>query len=222
MAQFTVIEREGVRMVRAGLTNETIRSEAGALSYMRGAVTMESRAPSAGGFLKAMATGESVFRPTYTGTGEVYMEPSFGNFHIFDLGGQEWILERGAYWASDGSVDVDVHRDSAMTSLMSGQGFVNFQTKVRGRGQVVIVAQGEVETLHLENDRLVVDGTFVVARSGNLRYSIARATKSLLGSMSSGEGLVSTFEGTGTVLIAPIPFWRYRLMQQRAATPSAS
>lgn len=218
MAQFEVIEQEGVRLVKATLNDETVRSEAGALYYMRGPLTMESRGPGAGGFLKAMATGESIFRPTYTGSGELYLEPSFANFHVFELHGREWILERGAYWASDGDVDVDVHRDSAMTSLLSGQGLVNFQTKVRGNGQVVIVAQGEVQTLPVDNDKLVVDGTFVVARTGNLRYSIERAAKSLFGSMSSGEGLVSTFEGTGTVLIAPIPFWRFRLMQNRSAT----
>jgi uncharacterized protein (AIM24 family) len=208
MAQFDVLEQEGVRMVKATLHNETIQSEAGALSYMRGDISMESRGPGAGGFFKAMAAGESIFRPTYSGTGEVYLEPSFTNFHVFDLQGKEWILERGAYWASDQNVDVDVHRDTAMTSLLSGQGLVNFQTKVHGRGQVVVIAQGDVHELRLINDKLVVDGTFVVARTGNLTYKIERASKSLFGSMSSGEGLVSTFEGTGTVLIAALRrFW---------------
>lgn len=221
MAHFEVVEREGVRLVKATLHNETVRSEAGALYYMRGPITMESRGPGADGLLKAMATGESIFRPTYTGSGELYLEPSFANFHIFDLAGSEWILERGAYWASDGEVEVDVHRDTAFTSLMSGQGLVNFQTKVRGQGQVIVVAQGDVQELRLNQDKLVVDGTFVVARTGTLRYTIERATKSLFGSMSSGEGLVSTFEGTGTVLIAPIPFWRHRLMQGRNS-PTAS
>ncbi|HEX6292381.1 MAG TPA: AIM24 family protein [Herpetosiphonaceae bacterium] len=221
MAQFDVLEQEGVRMVKATLQNETIRSEAGALSYMRGDLVMESRGPGASGLFKAMATGESIFRPTYTGTGEVYLEPSFANFHAFDLQGKDWILERGAYWASDGDVDVDVHRDSALTSLLSGQGLVNFQTKVRGRGQVVVIAQGDVQELRLINDKLVVDGTFVIARTGNLKYRIERAAKSLFGSMSSGEGLVSTFEGTGTVLIAPIPYWRYRLMTGMTMAPGA-
>ena len=212
MALFEVIHQEGVRLVKATLGNDTIRTEAGALYYMRGNVTMESKAPSAAGMLKAMATGEKVFRPTYTGTGEVYLEPSFGNFHVFELGGAEWIVERGAYWASDMTVDVEVHRDDTMTSLLSGQGFVNFQTKVRGSGHVVVTAQGDVQELLLDNDKLVVDGTFVVARTGTLHYSMQRATKSLFGSMSSGEGLVATFAGTGKVLIAPIPYWRHRMM----------
>ncbi|MBX7218589.1 MAG: AIM24 family protein [Blastocatellia bacterium] len=222
MAIFEVIENEGVRLVKITLNQETVRAESGALYYMRGPITMESKAPSVGGFLKAMATGETIFRPTYTGSGELYLEPNFTNFHVFELGGQEWILERGAYWASDGSIEVDVHRDSTMTSLLSGQGFLNFQTKVKGFGKVVVVAQGDVQEMVLTNDRLVVDGTFVVARTGGLKYRIERATKSLLGSMSSGEGLTSTFEGTGKVLIAPIPYWRLRMISTWSAFMSST
>jgi len=225
MANFEIISEEGVHLVKAALEDETIRTEAGALYFMHGPITMETQAPSVGGFLKSMASGETVFRPTYTGTGEIYMEPSLGGFHVMhDLEGQEWILERGAYYASDGDIEVSVHRDPTMTSLLSGKGFVNFQTKVAGKGQVVITAQGEVQTMMIENDKLVVDGRFVVARSAHLNYRIERATKGLFGSLASGEGLVSTFEGTGKVLIAPIPYWRHRLHESilSIATPSSS
>jgi uncharacterized protein (AIM24 family) len=34
---------------------------------------------------------------------------------------------------------------------------------------------------------------------------VQKASKSLIGALTSGEGLLSTLEGTGTVLIAPIP-----------------
>lgn len=47
-----------------------------------------------------------------------------------------------------------------------------------------------------------------------------RATKSLFGSMSSGEGLVATFSGSGKVLIAPIPYWRHRMMAFMSAVKS--
>lgn len=212
MAKFDVVEKEGLRMVKVTLANETVRTESGAMYFMRGAITMESKGPSLGGLFKAMASGETVFRPTYQGTGELYLEPSFNNFHVFELAGQEWILERGAYFASDASVEIDVYRDKAMTSLLSGQGFMNFQTKVKGQGSVVVSAQGDVHEMPLNNEKIVVDGDFVVARSGNLNYKIERASKSLLGSMTSGEGLVSTFEGTGKVLIAPFPYWRNRMV----------
>lgn len=211
MAQFEVIENEGVRLVKATLQNETIRTEAGALYYMQGGITMESKAPSLGGFFKSVATGESIFRPTYTGTGVLHLEPSLGGFHVMELAGEEWILESGAYWASDGSITVGAFREKAWTAFKSGEGFVDFQTKVSGQGKVVLAAQGPVQTVKLDNDKLVVDGNYVLARPAGMSYSVERATKSLLGSMTSGEGFVRVYQGSGTVLMSPIPYWRQRM-----------
>ncbi|MCF2150727.1 AIM24 family protein [Desmonostoc muscorum LEGE 12446] len=52
MAIFEVIERESLRLVKVTLQNETVRTESGAMYYIRGNIQMESKAPSAGGFLK--------------------------------------------------------------------------------------------------------------------------------------------------------------------------
>lgn len=214
MAEFEVIEREGLNLVKASLNSETVRTESGAMYYMRGNLKMESKMPSAGGFLKSMMTGETIFRPTYTGTGELYLEPSFSSFHIFDCGGKEWLVQAGAYWASEEHVKLDIHRDKVMTSFMSGKGVLNFWTKVKGQGKVVVVAQGPVEKIELNNDRLVVDGQFAVAWENSLKYKIERATKSFLGSATSGEFLVSTYTGTGTVFLAAVPNWRQFLLER--------
>jgi uncharacterized protein (AIM24 family) len=222
MPQFEVVEREGVRLVKVTLHQETVRTESGALYYMRGQLTMESKTPGLGGFIKALASGESIFRPTYTGTGELWLEPSFGEFHVLECGGGTWIAESGAYWASEMSVTVDVHREKTLTALKSGEGFMDFQTKLSGTGKVVLRAQGPVEVLALQNDRLVVDGNYVIARSGTIQYSAQRATKSLFGSLTSGEGFVRNYEGTGTVLMAPLPYWRNRMLGAIASAHHAS
>lgn len=214
MAYFEVLEKEGLNLVKCTLENETVRTEAGALYYMRGPIKMESKMPSAGGFLKSMVTGESVFRPTYTGTGELYLEPSFAGFYIFDCEGQEWMIQPGGYWASEEPVKLDVHRDKVATSFLSGKGLLNFWTKVKGHGKVVIVAQGPVEEVQLNNDKLVVDGQFAVAWQGSVNYKIEKATKSLFGSASSGEFLVNTYTGTGKVLLAAVPNWRQFMLNQ--------
>jgi len=212
MAQFEIIEKQALRLVKVTLDNETVRTESGALYYMRGKIVMESKPPSAGGFLKSLATGENIFRPTYTGTGELHLEPSLSGFYILDLQGKEWILDSGAYWASDGSVEVGIERNKLVAGLLGGEGL--FQTKVKGYGKVVMVAQGPVEVIHLERDRLVVDGNFAIARTGNLNYRVEKATKSLFGSVTSGEFLVNTFEGTGTILLAPVPYLQVMLLRQ--------
>ena len=66
---------------------------------------------------------------------------------------------------------------------------------------------GPVEELLLENNKLVVDGKFAFARSSTLNYSCQKATKSLLGSVTSGEGMVRVYEGTGKVLMSPIAYF---------------
>lgn len=204
MARFEIIEKQGLRQIKVIMENEMVRAESGALSYMRGKIQMESKMPSAGGFLKSLVTGENIFRPTYTGTGELFLEPSLYGFYIMNLNGEEWILDSGAYWASDSGIEVTAERNRLAVGLLGGEGL--FQTKVRGRGTVVMMSRGPVEVVQLQNDRLVVDGTFAIARSSSLNYRVDKATKSLLGAATSGEFLVNVFEGTGTVLLAPVPY----------------
>ena len=207
-----ITQKEEVRVAKITLNNETFRTEAGAMFYMRGNITMESKAPSVGGFLKAAVTGESIFRPTYTGTGELYLEPTAYEVHIMDLKGETWILENGAYYGSEMGIDVDVHREKALTAFKSGEGFMDFQTKISGTGKVLVKTPGPVEEVHLENDKLVVDGTFAFARSANIMYTCEKATKSLIGSATSGEGMVRVYQGTGTVLMSPFMYYTARVL----------
>jgi uncharacterized protein (AIM24 family) len=104
-------------------------------------------------------------------------------------------------------VEVDVHREKALTAFKSGEGFLDMQTKISGTGTVLVKTPGPVEELVLENNKLVVDGKFAFARSSTLNYSCQKATKSLLGSATSGEGMVRVYEGTGKVLMSPIAFF---------------
>ncbi|GEM_PF-5773859 len=53
-----------------------------------------------------------------------------------------------------------------------------------------------------------------VARTPGLEYAVERATRGLFSSWISGEGLVSTFRGTGTVLLAPVPNRFLTLIQE--------
>jgi uncharacterized protein (AIM24 family) len=204
MARFEIVAEEGLKMVRCTIAGETVRAESGALHYMRGKIEMVSSAPSVGGFFKSVMTGENIFRPTYTGTGEIFFGPPiFGEYEILNLAGEEWILEQGSYVASDAGIELSAFRNKAVTALVGGEGW--FQTSVKGTGQVVIQAPGKIERIELAGDRLSVDGKFAIARSAGLQYEVQRAARSILGSLTSGEGVLSIFEGTGTVLIAPVP-----------------
>ncbi len=207
-----IVRSEFYQMPKIVLENAEVIVEAGAMHYMRGAITLEAEAPSVGGFLKSKLTGEKVVRPRYRGTGELYLVPSFGEFEILELAGDGWILDRGAFVASEASVELGVYTNKAFAGFFGGEGF--FQTRVSGHGKVLFQAPGPVQRIELVNDTLVVDGSFAVARTPGLEYAVERATKGLFSSWISGEGLVSTFRGTGTVLLAPVPNRFLTLIQE--------
>jgi uncharacterized protein (AIM24 family) len=221
MAKFEVHELDGSRYVDITLEDETVRAEAGALCCMTGNITLDSRLiPSIGGLIKSLLAEESVYRPTYTGTGVVSLESSYGGFHVLELDGESWILEKGTYWASDGSIDVTFHRESVLTSLWAGEGFVYLQTKVHGRGKVVITSKGPIDEITLEAGKtFVAEGKYVVGRTASVSFKLRRATKSFLGKYTAGEGLVRVYQGPGRILVNPAPYWRYRMLLEAGARP---
>lgn len=204
MAEWQVLNENGVNYVEVVLNDETVRAESGAMRYIHGPITMESKSGGVGGFLKSKMTGESVFRPSYTGTGKLVLEPALHGFYELQLEDETLILDQGAYWASDGGIEVSAVRNKAASALLSGEGW--FQTSVSGEGSVIIATPGDLELIELENDKLVVDGSFAVARSDTLSFSVQKSAKGILGSLTSGEGLVNVLEGTGRVYLAPVPF----------------
>ena len=212
MAQFEIIDDQGVSFVKVSLDDEIIRAERGALNYLRGDIKIDARLPPVSGIIKRLLAEQSVVRPRYTGTGEVFLESYIGGYHLFDLDDTPWILEKGAYWASDGEVELSVLRETVMTSLYSGEGFVALQTRVSGQGKVVLRSRGPVQEIELNDDRLVADGRCVLARTEGIKYRVQRGDQSFITSLLSGERRLRVFTGTGRLLLSSYPYWRYMLL----------
>jgi uncharacterized protein (AIM24 family) len=200
---FEIIKGEVYSMPRIVLSNAEVTVEAGAMHYMLGSIQMEAEMPSVGGFIKSALTKERAVRPRYRGTGDLFLEPTFCECNIMELKGEEWILDKGAFLASDQGVEVGMFTNKAWTGMFGGEGF--FQTKVSGYGKVLFISQGPLQTMQLNGETLVVDGSFAVARTASLDYRLERSSRKLFGSWISGEGMVNTFRGRGTVMIAPVP-----------------
>jgi uncharacterized protein (AIM24 family) len=212
MAEFSITNAEGISYVSILLDDETIRAERGALNYLRGDIRIDARLPPVGGIIKRVLAEQSVIRPRYTGSGEIHLECSVGGFHIFDLDDTPWILEKGAYWASDGEVELSVFRETVLTSLFSGEGFVALQTRVSGQGKVVLKSRGPVQEMQLKNDRMVVDGPYVLARTEGIKHRVRRSARSPITSLLSGERRLRVYEGSGTLLLSAYPYWRFMLL----------
>jgi len=208
-------KRAGMRlkMVRITLHNAAATLEAGALYYLKGRIEVTSKAGGTGGikgFARGLATkaltNETMFRPSYKGNGEIYLEPSFGHYLIYNLQPkQALIVDKGMFFCSEGSVGVKVEMQRNLSSGMAGgEGW--FQTKVIGPGICVFsspVPVSEIVAYDLNNDKLQVDGNFALMRTDGVRFSVQRSAKGFFASATTGEGLLQTFEGTGRVWLAP-------------------
>jgi uncharacterized protein (AIM24 family) len=211
MPHWDIQSQDLLNYVEVYLDNESVRTEAGAMRYHQGPITMESKLPSVGSFIKSRLSGEKIFRPVYSGSGKLVLEPSFENFFKLELKNERYVLDRGAYWASDMGVKADIKMNNISTGMLSGEGLI--QTAVSGTGTVIVRAPGPVEVIDLDNDQLVVDGSFAVARSASLDFTIEQSTRSLFGTVTSGEVLVNVLRGTGRVYLAPVPNQTLMLQQ---------
>ena len=198
---FEVLKAEEKQLARIEIHGDKVHIEGGAMHYMRGHIEIEVPKASAKGFLKAAATSEGI-RPIYSGSGEIFLEPTTGEINLLELNGDSWVLDKGAFLAADNEIEVGVFVNKGGGGLLGGEGM--FQTQVSGSGKVLYTSWGPVQKLELNNDRLTVDGSFAVARSASLSFKVKKATKGLIASARSGEGLVNVIEGTGTVMISPV------------------
>lgn len=73
-----IIRESGIKLkqIRIALENSSVILEPGALSYMKGNIKISSKTGGVLGFGKKLIssklTGETVFKPTYSGTGEIF------------------------------------------------------------------------------------------------------------------------------------------------------
>jgi uncharacterized protein (AIM24 family) len=201
----------GIRLkqVRITLNNSEAILESGSLQFMHGHLVMDNPLGGAKGIAKALKNkflaGEAGFRPTVKGSGVVYLEPSSGHFLITELTNEPLIVDRGIFFCCEKSVEVGhVSQKNVSTAIFGGEGW--FQTHISGSGLCVLtspVPEHEIRKISLKNETLQVDGSFALVRSAGLDFSIKKATKGIIGTLTSGEGLIQTFQGTGEVWLAP-------------------
>lgn len=198
-----------LKQVKITLKNGAIRAESGALHFLKGNISIKSKMGGKGGLFKKALTSaitkEKLFQPFYEGDGEIYLEPSFGHFIIGSMNSEDVVIDKGLFYCCESSIETGIQLQKNLSSGLFGkEGW--FQTKLSGTGTFVInspVPFDEIIKISLNNERLQVDGNFALLRRGNIVFSVKKSTKSIFGSLTSGEGLLQTFEGTGEVWLAP-------------------
>lgn len=199
------------RQVLCKIDNSTVKLQAGAMQWITGDVEMDSGVSGAkdffGKLVKGAVTGESAVKPLYTGTGCVMLEPTYNFLLIEDVAswGKGIVLDDGLFLACEGNIQESINkRSDVATALLSGEGIFNLT--LSGNGFCVLespVPREELVEFELDNDVLKIDGNMAIAWSSSLQFTTENASKSIVGSTLSGEGVVNVYRGTGKVLVAP-------------------
>jgi uncharacterized protein (AIM24 family) len=214
MAEFTVREVEGMRQVRIDIMDETVRARKGAMSNMRGNIAFTPRLPSVGDLFRSIFTSEARIRPFYSGSGSIQLQPSLGGFHILDVADDErWILEPGVYLASEGGVRLGLFREPVLPSIWAGDGILVWKSTVAGRGRVAINTPGPVETVHVKDGKLRVQGRLVLGRTEKLGFASERSA-SFPRNLISGQRRLRAYGGTGKLLVCWTPYWNQHMYQR--------
>ncbi len=190
---------------------EKMITERGAMAWMSPNMKMETNTN--GGIGKAlgrMFSGDSIFQNTYTavnGNGMISFASSFpGTIRAFEVGpGQEYILQKQAFLASEAGVDLAIHFQKKVSSgLFGGEGFI--LQKVSGHGTVFAEFDGHVVEYDLKpGQQIVIDSGYLAAMSATCKMEI-QTVPGLKNMVFGGEGLFNTVvTGPGHIWLQTMP-----------------
>jgi uncharacterized protein (TIGR00266 family) len=195
---FKIEYRPAYSLLKINLQNQTITAETGAMAYMDSNINIETNM-SGGlmGALKRAVVGESIFLNKFSGTGVLALSPSYvGDILHHELDGALYV-QSGAYMASSPDINIDT-KFGGTKSFFGGKGL--FLMKLEGKGDVFLSSFGALETLELNDERLIVDNGNLIGFTEGLEYSLKRVG-GLKSTLLGGEGAVYEFRGTGKVYV---------------------
>ncbi len=182
---------------------ESIIAEAGAMASMDGRLSMKTKL--SGGFFAAILRkflgGESLFVNVFKNATSqpltlVLTQSIIGDVESLELRGDEICFQPGAYIASSPKINLGV-RWAGFASWFAGEGL--FKLKVSGHGTVFFGAYGGISQQTVTGE-FIVDNSHLVAYSPGIKMSIG-LSGGLIGSMTSGEGLVNRLKGNGVIYL---------------------
>ena len=169
-----------------------------------------------GGILQAamrrLANGESFFQQRIEasrGAGDCLLSPTMpGGVEVLEVGARQYLLSDGAYVAATSGVQVTARSQGIGNALFGGTGGF-FIGQSSGTGQLAVNGFGSLFKLDVQLGKdITIDNGHVVAWDSTLQYGLSASTNTkrgllgnLVGSMTSGEGMVLKFSGQGQVLV---------------------
>ena len=199
---------------------EKIYCESDAMVMMEAALDLRGRMTGglAGAIMRRLANGESFFQQhieAVRGDGDCLLSPLLpGAIEVVDVGARQYLLNDGAFVAATAGTEMKVRTQSLGNALFAQSGGF-FVMETSGTGQVVVSGFGSMFQLDVTPGKdVVIDNSHVVCWDSSLRYDISVTTGggasggglggflgNIVNSVTSGEGIVLKFSGSGKVFI---------------------
>lgn len=199
---------------------ETIYCESDAMVMMETALDLKGKMTGGlgGAIMRRFANGESFFQQhieAVRGSGDCLLSPTLpGAIEVVDVGARQYLLNDGAFVAATSGTEMKVRTQSLGNALFAQSGGF-FVMETAGTGQVVVSGFGSMFQLDVEPGKdVVIDNSHVVCWDNSLKYEISVTTGggsgsggiggflgNIVNSVTSGEGIVLRFSGSGKVFI---------------------
>lgn len=182
---------------------ETVIAESDAMSSMD--ADLDLTATFNGGFfkglLKKLLGGETLFISRFSNNTSALkrvtlVQPVPGEIRCYELNGNEFNLQPGAYLASTEGVTLGL-RWAGLVSFIAREGL--FKLTVTGNGKVWYGAYGALLEKEIDGE-YIVDTSHLVAYEPGIKLKLQLAG-GVFSSFFGGEGLVTRVEGKGKIIV---------------------
>jgi uncharacterized protein (TIGR00266 family) len=191
-------------------SGERMITEKGSMTWMTPNMQMETKGGGVGKMFSKAFSGESMFQNIYTaqgGPGMITFGSSFpGKIVPITLErGQEWILQKSAFLASESTVNLDIFFNKKFgAGLFGGEGFI--MQRLSGQGVAFAEIDGELIEYQLKpGQQMIIDTGYVAGFESSVSIDIQQV-KGIKNKLLGGEGLFNTvLTGPGRIWLQTMP-----------------
>lgn len=185
--------------------------ESGAMIYRTPGLELKTRLNAQGNNMfgklisavgRSIVSNENIFVTEVVANqnGSILLAPKApGKIQVLEVGATQYCLNDGAFLALDGSCRYKMQKQNIGKAIFSRTGGL-FVMTTEGEGRMLINAFGDIQRIDLVNESITIDNGHVLAWDSKLSYNL-HFENSFFQSMGTGEGLVNTFTGTGSIYI---------------------
>ena len=198
-------------------SGETMRCEAGSMSWMSPNMQMETSGGGIGKMFGKMLSGESMFHNHYTATGGpgiIAFASSFpGSIRALDITpDRPVVVQKRGFLASEMGVELSVFFQKKLGSgLVGGEGFI--MQKLSGQGKAFLEIDGSTVEYELNPGQQIVVDTGQIAMMDATCTMDVVTVKGVKNVLFGGEGLFNTVvTGPGRIVLQTMPIYKFASM----------